>query len=293
MLGVDPNRPVRAFRGTDPAALRAMLGAEAFERMQRMRELHRHPRPLTGQEREVVRQAAAPLLRDLAAGGLAPPHIRDEAHEDRADQAVCAWIQGPGRTGTGIWVSLSAAPAEQVAELAEQFQNWAADELYEAGRSPEWPLCPLHPADPHRLTPEVRDGTAVWTCRGNDQVICDIGTFPGPRARGAVRLDGIAGRFGGVLASGGRGPADAAVAELFGVGDVVLEVGAGGGSPAAGAGAGSVPDFGQVTEHDSRIVAPGFVAMVAVCGGQRADLNEQVPGPGSERQVPYPPGGPG
>ena len=96
MLGVDPNRPVRAFRGTDPAALRAMLGAEAFERMQRMRELHRHPRPLTGQEREVVRQAAAPLLRDLAAGGLAPPHIRDEAHEDRADQAVCAWIQGAG-----------------------------------------------------------------------------------------------------------------------------------------------------------------------------------------------------
>jgi hypothetical protein len=96
MLGVDPNRPARAFRGTDPAALRAMLGAEAFERMQRMRELHRHPRPLTGQEREVVRRAAAALLRDLAA---------------------CAWIQRPGRTGTGIWVSLSAAPAEQVAKL--------------------------------------------------------------------------------------------------------------------------------------------------------------------------------
>jgi hypothetical protein len=110
MLGVDPNRPARAFRGTDPAALRAMLGAEAFEPMQRMRELHRQPRPLTGQEREVVGRAAAPLLRDVAAGGLAPPHIRDEAHEDRGDQAVCAWIQGPGRTGTGIWVSLSAAP---------------------------------------------------------------------------------------------------------------------------------------------------------------------------------------
>jgi hypothetical protein len=44
----------------------------------------------------VVRRAAAALLRDLAA---------------------CAWIQGPGRTGTGIWVSLSAAPAEQVAKL--------------------------------------------------------------------------------------------------------------------------------------------------------------------------------
>jgi hypothetical protein len=180
MPGVDPSQPIRAFRGNDPAALWAMLGAEAFERMQRTRELHRHPRPLTGQELEVVRQAAAPLLRDLAAGGLALPHIRDEAHEDRGDQAVCAWIQGPGRTGTGIWISLDAAPAEQVAELAEQFQNWAADQLYDAGRSPEWPRCPLHPADPHRLTPEARDGAAAWVCSGNEQVICDIGTFPGP-----------------------------------------------------------------------------------------------------------------
>jgi hypothetical protein len=96
MPGVDPSRPIRAFRGNDPAALRAMLGPEAFERMQRSLELRRHPRPLTGPEREVVRQAAAPLLRDLAAGRLAPPDIRDEAHEDRGDQAVCAWIQGPG-----------------------------------------------------------------------------------------------------------------------------------------------------------------------------------------------------
>jgi hypothetical protein len=32
--------------------------------------------------------------------------------------------------------------------------------------------------DPSR--PSGRDGTAVWACAGNNQVICEIGTFPGP-----------------------------------------------------------------------------------------------------------------
>ena len=187
---MDPGRPVGhdgiwSFRRDDPAALRAMVGAETFERMQHSRELHRHPRPLTDQECEVVRQAAAPLLRDLAASGLPRPDIRDEAHEDRGDQAVCAWIQGPGRTGEGIWILLGGSPADQVTDLAEQFQNWAADQLYDAGRPPEWPLCPAHPAGPHRLSPEVRDGTAVWVCAGNNQVICEIGAFAGPGDRGA------------------------------------------------------------------------------------------------------------
>jgi hypothetical protein len=38
----------------------------------------------------------------------------------------------------------------------------------------------LHPADLHRLTPEAQDGTAVWACSGNEQVIREIGAFPGP-----------------------------------------------------------------------------------------------------------------
>jgi hypothetical protein len=36
-------------------------------------------------------------LRDLAASGLPRPDIGDEAHEDRGDEAVCAWIRGPDR----------------------------------------------------------------------------------------------------------------------------------------------------------------------------------------------------
>ena len=124
----------------------------------------------------MVRDTAAPLLRDLAASGLVLPDVRYEAHEDRGSEAVCAWIQGPGRTGAGIWIWLS-SPAEQVRELAEQFQNWAADQLHDAGQPPAWPVCPEHSA-PHRLDPEVQDGVAVWTCWEGGHVIWEIGVVP-------------------------------------------------------------------------------------------------------------------
>jgi hypothetical protein len=70
------------------------------------------------------------------------PDIRDEAHEDRGTGTVCAWIQGPGRTGEGISVPLDCSPAEQMVQLAEQFQNWAADQLHDAGLPPGWPGSP-------------------------------------------------------------------------------------------------------------------------------------------------------
>jgi hypothetical protein len=160
------------------------MGEEAFEHWQRSRELLRHPRPLDDIERAVLRQAVTPLLADLAASGMSLPDIREEAHEERAAASVCAWIQGPGRTGEGISVLLDSSPAGRVAQLAEQFQNWAADQLHDAGRSPEWPACPEHPGPPHRLEPEVRDGAAVWACLESGHVIWAIGALvmPGGRA---------------------------------------------------------------------------------------------------------------
>jgi hypothetical protein len=58
------------------------------------------------------------------------------------------------------------------------------------------------------------------------------------------------------------------------VGGVVLEVGAGGWSAAAGPGAGGVPDLSQVPEHDSGIVTVGFVAVIAIADRDRPDLDE-------------------
>ncbi len=177
------------------------MGEETRGRWQRDRELARSPRPLTEAERAVLRQAAAPLLADLAASGLSLPDIREEAHEEREAPSVCGWIQGPGGTGEGIWVLLDSTAADQVAQQAEQFQNWAADQLHDAGRPSEWPACPQHPSPPRRLEPQVRDGRAAWLCWESGQVIWPVGERAMP---GGARRRGKRGR-GGTRRRGKRG----------------------------------------------------------------------------------------
>ncbi len=56
----------------------------------------------------------------------------------------------------------------------------------------------------------------------------------------------------------------------------MLEVAGGGGAPADGAGAGGVPDLGQVAELDPGVVALGRKAVVAVVGGDRVERDGQV-----------------
>jgi len=165
------------FTRGDDEAVRQSLGEEHYQRMRRTMELMRNPRPLTEADAAVLRAAVAPLLRDLAATGMPLPDIRTEAHEDR-ECAVCGWIAMPGGFGQGVWVLRDHSHAEQVAELAEQFQNWAADYLVEAGHSPDWPACPAHGGD-RGLAAEVRDGAAVWVCREDGRVISPIGALPG------------------------------------------------------------------------------------------------------------------
>jgi hypothetical protein len=60
------------------------------------------------------------------------------------------------------------------------------------------------------------------------------------------------------------------------VGGVVLEVSLGGGSAADGAGAGGVPDLGQVPELDPGIVPLGFEPVITRVGGDRVDGDDQV-----------------
>src|SRR5207237_742849 len=57
---------------------------------------------------------------------------------------------------------------------------------------------------------------------------------------------------------------------------IVLEVALGGGSAADRAGAGGVPDLGQVPEFDPGVVAVGFVPVVTRVGGDRVDGEDQV-----------------
>jgi hypothetical protein len=90
---------------------------------------------------------------------------------------------------------------------------------------------------------------------------------------------------------------------------VVLEVAVPGGAPADGAGAGRVPDLGQMPQPGPGVVAAGLVGVLAVAGVQGVDRDDQVqptargaqpPGavpagrpsrPAGVKQNPVPPGG--
>src|SRR5205823_2653435 len=60
------------------------------------------------------------------------------------------------------------------------------------------------------------------------------------------------------------------------VGDVVLQVTLGGGPPTDGAGAGGVPDLGQVPQLGAGVVTFGFVPVVAGVGGESAQGDDQA-----------------
>jgi hypothetical protein len=64
--------PARAGLEAQYAArIRARLGDEAFELMERSRALGDSPRPLTDEEKAILREAVTPLLRDMEATGQA------------------------------------------------------------------------------------------------------------------------------------------------------------------------------------------------------------------------------
>lgn len=166
--------PARAELGAQYAArIRARLGGEAFERMERSQALGDSPRPLTDEEKAALWESATPLLRDMEATGQARPDIREEAHEDLGEDTVCAWIQEPDGCGQGIRVWLYRSPGARLCDLAEQLQEWATDVQVDPARRP-WPGCPDHPGS-HDLTADTRDEAAVWCCPQGGRVIAGIG----------------------------------------------------------------------------------------------------------------------
>lgn len=164
------------------AAIAREIGPEAAEAARRSRELSRNPRALTDAEREKLRAALEPILRDMRISGAIVPGVLEEAHDDLGPDYVYAWIRSPdgadwGNLGSqGIRVQVSLPAPEQVADLADQLQEWEVEELAAAGRPATWPECPRHP-NSHPLAPEARGEAAVWCCPASGQVISAIGAL--------------------------------------------------------------------------------------------------------------------
>ena len=149
---------------------------ESVARMRQDRMGNR--RPLSEPGAAVLRAAAAPLLRDLAAAGEPVPEIKTEACEED-DQAVYGLLAAPRGSGQQrIWVIRDISPAEQVTGLAAEFQDWTDEQLGD-----EWPVCPEH-GFWRQLQAHVRDGAAVWICP-DGHVISLVGALPQARPEGS------------------------------------------------------------------------------------------------------------
>ena len=135
------------------------------------------PRPLTDSERSRLREAMAPVLRDIQASGAIPPIIHEETQDGAHDEWVGVMLWGSDGTGMGVFIPAESIAAEQVVRLAEQVQEWEIEELASVGRSATWPECPEHP-NSHPLQPVADDrNRAVWQCPRSGQVISQVGAL--------------------------------------------------------------------------------------------------------------------
>jgi hypothetical protein len=123
---------------------------------------------------EVLREAMAPVLRDLRGAGIAEPRVEDDDWTGDPDSAsVMLW--SPDGSGTGVYVSRSAPAFERVAAMADQVQEWAIEEL--SGKAPtNWPRCPNHPSG-HPMKPSTRDRAAVWVCPSDGTPFSPVGSL--------------------------------------------------------------------------------------------------------------------
>ncbi|MEU5684301.1 hypothetical protein [Streptomyces venezuelae] len=117
-----------------------------------------------------------PVLRDVKATCAVRVRVREEW-----DAAVgeLVMLYGPDGSGAGLVPRFGASDAEQVADFADQAQDWAVEALCAELKPAVWPECPEHP-DAHPLAAGVVRGVAVWSCPMSRRVVARVGELGGP-----------------------------------------------------------------------------------------------------------------
>ena len=123
---------------------------------------------------ELLDAAFLPVITDLRTTGAPVPEIADEDWTDDPTQAS-AMLRSPDGSASGVRMRLSAAESDRIAEIADQVQEWAIEELW-GDADTNWPPCPQHP-DTHPLTASSSQGVASWECPVNGTPVCAIGSL--------------------------------------------------------------------------------------------------------------------
>lgn len=154
------------------------MGDATHGRRRESAALSGDPWPLSARQAAILWEAVEPLLRDMEATGQPQPDIQAEAHAGPGVGVVCAWIRDLGSTGRQITVLSPGQRGDQLADLAEQLQDWATNAQADP-QQPRWPDCRAHPGE-HRLDPQALGETAVWSCPQTGRVIAEIGALGSP-----------------------------------------------------------------------------------------------------------------
>jgi hypothetical protein len=102
------------------------------------------------------------ILADLRTGGAPVPRVEPSTWQDSVP-AQSAELWADDGSGSGVWLDPGLPPADRVAHLADQVQEWAVEELCRQRLPTNWPRCPAHPQN-HPMQARVVDGRAAWTC---------------------------------------------------------------------------------------------------------------------------------
>jgi hypothetical protein len=117
---------------------------------------------------EALRNALDVLLPELQRTSGLRPRL-----EERGD-----WVMLLNQNGNGQGVQLRGrGEPDELAQLADQIQEWAVEELWNQDRSATWPECPFHP-NSHPLEPAVVAGTATWRCPRTSEALQPSGRSP-------------------------------------------------------------------------------------------------------------------
>jgi len=126
---------------------------------------------------KALQDALDVLLPELRRTAGLRPIIEDRAGINRFDEVVInvMFLNQDGH-GQGIQVPEGDGP-HRLAQVADQVQEWAIEELWNQGQPATWPECPFHPGS-HPLEPVVDAGTALWRCPKSAEPVAAIGELP-------------------------------------------------------------------------------------------------------------------
>ena len=121
---------------------------------------------------ELIREALAPVLRDVQATTDVQLTVRDGAEPET--HGPWAWVDTSAGSTIGFPLDPADTEPERILAAAEQVQELLIEELW--ARASNWPMCPSHRSS-HPMQAKLVSDQAWWCCPTDSSLVARIGTL--------------------------------------------------------------------------------------------------------------------